>query len=201
MRILDLFSGTGSISKQVNSDDECISVDVSNEYHEPTILVDIMQWNYSDAFPPGYFDVIFAGVPCTEYSRLRDVYKDRNPPDIEKANKIVLRTLEIIQYFKPTYWWIENPDGGKLKEQPFMQGLPFHRVSYCHYGYPYRKTTRFWSNNTAFKPKVCVRGSCGKVVNRRHPANIGKNVAVPLHQKFSYPPALVSELLDASRPV
>ena len=46
----------------------------------------------------------------------------------------MLRTLEIIDYFKPKFWFIENPDGGKLKEQPFMRDLPYHRVSYCMYG-------------------------------------------------------------------
>jgi len=43
MRILDLFSGTGSIPKEIRADDECVSVDISADLHEPTILVDIME--------------------------------------------------------------------------------------------------------------------------------------------------------------
>ena len=129
MRILDLFSGTGSIPKQIRADDECVSVDISADLHEPTILVDIMEWDYKSAFPIGHFDVIFAGVPCTEYSRLRDCCKHTKPPDIEKANKVVLRTLEIIDYFKPKFWFIENPDGGKLKDQEFSSRST-HRVLY-----------------------------------------------------------------------
>ena len=31
-------------------------------------------------------------------------------------NKIVLKTLEIIDYFNPTWWFIENPQTGKLKD-------------------------------------------------------------------------------------
>ena len=199
MRVLDLFSGTGSIIKGLSDDDEGVSVDFSGEFHEPTIKVDIMEWDYKSAYPPNHFDAIFAGVPCTEYSRLRDCCKKSKPPDIEKANKVVLRTLEIIDYFKPKFWFIENPDGGKLKEQPFMRDLPYHRVSYCMYGYPYRKTTRFWTNNAAFKPRLCVRGSCGRVIEGRHQASIGQKRHTPIHQKFSYPPELVRELLESTR--
>ena len=199
MRVLDLFSGTGSIAKGVSEEDECVSVDMCSKFHAPTIQVDIMDWDYKSAFPPGYFDAIFAGVPCTEYSRLRDVCKSTKPPDIEKANKVVLRTLEIIDYFKPKFWYIENPDGGKLKEQEFMRDLPYHRVSYCMYGYPYRKTTRFWTNNTAFQPKLCVRGCCGQVTDGKHQASLGRKKSVPLHQKYSYPPELVRDLLQSCR--
>ena len=198
MRILDLFSGTGSIPKQVTELDECVSVDISGDFHQPTILADILEWDYKSAFPVGYFDVIFAGVPCTEYSKLRDCCKTK-PPDIEKANKVVLRTLEIIDYFQPKFWYIENPDGGKLKDQPFMRDLPYHRVSYCMYGFDYRKTTRIWTNNAAFQPKICVRGSCGKTNEGRHLASIGRRKHTPLAQKYSYPPELVRELLESTR--
>jgi hypothetical protein len=67
------------------------------------------------------------------------------------------------------------------------------------YGYPYRKTTRFWTNNAAFKPRLCVRGSCGRVIEGRHQASIGQKRHTPIHQKFSYPPELVRELLESTR--
>lgn len=200
MRVLDLFSGTGSIMKELHDDDdECVSVDISGDLHEPTIRVDIMEWDYKKAFPPHHFDMIFAGVPCVEYSRLRDCCKKTKPPDIVKANAVVQRTLDIIDYFQPKFWYIENPDGGKLKDQTFMQDLPYHRVSYCMYGYDYRKTTRIWTNNSAFQPRICVRGSCGKTVGRRHVASIGQKRFLPLSQKYSYPPELVWELLESTR--
>ena len=201
MRVLDLFSGTGSIPKEMSDEDECVSVDISGEFHEPTIKVDIMEWDYKSAFPVGHFDAIFAGVPCTEYSRLRDCCKKSKPPDIEKANKVVLRTLEIIDYFKPKRWFIENPDGGKLKDQEFMRDLPYYRVSYCMYGYDYRKTTRIWTNAPDFKPKLCVRGSCGKTIGRRHLASIGQKKSTSLYQKYTYPPELVRDLLQSCRTV
>lgn len=199
MRVLDLFSGTGSIPKELKPTDECISVDIADTFHKPTILCDIMEWDYANTFPVGHFDVIFAGCPCTEYSRLRDCFRHTKPPRIEEANKLVLRTLEIIEYFKPRYWFIENPDTGKLKDQSFMQDLPYRRTSYCMYGFDYRKLTRIWTNNERFQPKLCHRGSCGKVVARRHPGSIGWKQSRTLAEKYSYPPLLVRELIDSCR--
>ena len=202
MRILNLFSGTGSVEKQLSEDDECVSLDISNEFYQPTIQTDIMSWDYESSFDVGHFDVIICAPPCTHYSKLRDICKTKNPPDIELANSIVKRTLEIIDYFQPTFWFMENPDNGTLKHQPFMKGLPYTRASQCHYGRDWRKTTRFWTNNEHFKPKVCNKGDCGKTVGRRHVANVGGNRQNwPLELKYSWPPALVRELLDSCRTV
>ena len=56
----------------------------------------------------------------------------------------MLRTLELIDYFKPRFWGLENPQSGLLKMRPYMEGLPFQDVTYCSYGSPYRKRTRIW---------------------------------------------------------
>ena len=49
----------------------------------------------------------------------------------------MLRTLELIDYFKPRFWGLENPQSGLLKTRPYMEGLPFQDVTYCSYGSPY----------------------------------------------------------------
>mgnify|MGYP000513010207 FL=1 len=68
MKILDIFSGTGSVAKMCNKlGYECVNIDISDKYHKPIILADIMKWNFK-SYKPKYFDIIFAGVPCTEYS-------------------------------------------------------------------------------------------------------------------------------------
>ena len=60
MRVLDLFSGTGSIIKGLNEDDEGVSVDFSGEFHETTIKVDIMEWDYKSAYPPKRCDHLYS---------------------------------------------------------------------------------------------------------------------------------------------
>ena len=112
MKFLDLFSGTGSITsvaKELGQD--VISLDRDME---ADIKCDIMDWDYS-VYPNKYFDVIWASPPCTEYS----IAKTTAVRDIEGANKIVQRTLDILEYFEPN-WIIENPQTGLLKDQPMM---------------------------------------------------------------------------------
>ena len=64
---LDLFSGTGSVGDRLKElGYNVISLDIDPKTN-PTFPVDIMDWEYKE-YPPGYFKVIAASVPCTEYS-------------------------------------------------------------------------------------------------------------------------------------
>ena len=151
--MLELFSGTGSVgqvAKELGYD--VISLDRDLEAH---IQIDIMDWDYTD-LPPWMFDVIWASPPCTEYSRA----KTCGVRDIEGSNEVVKKTLEIIDYFKPKYWIIENPQTGLLKEQEFMIWIPYNDIDYCKYGMPYRKRTRLWNNIDSWHPKPLCKRDC-----------------------------------------
>lgn len=120
---------------------------------KPDIAVDIRKWDYEAAYPPGYFDLIWASPECKEYSRAKTVgYRD-----LAYADSCVLAAIQIIGYFQPAYWFIENPQTGLLKDRPFMRGLPYHDVTYCMYGRQYQKPTRIWTNHADFKPRFCCR--------------------------------------------
>ena len=159
-KILELFSGTKSVSKvaeQLGFD--VISLDLRNA----DINCDILHWDYT-CFAPGEFYFIWASPPCTEYSRAKTV----GVRNIEHANSIVLKTLEIISYFNPTYWVIENPQTGLLKHQYFMSDLPYNDVDYCKYGMPYRKRTRLWNNIPNFTPLPLCNKDCNSMIGNRH---------------------------------
>ena len=54
LRVLDLFSGTGSVGRVFQMEGyELVSV-YSDPRFEPTIVADIMEWDYAAAFPPGH---------------------------------------------------------------------------------------------------------------------------------------------------
>ena len=56
--------------------------------------------------------------PCTEYSRA----KTTGVKDIKGAHEIVQQTLDILEYYEPKYWMLENPNTGSLKDQLCMYG-------------------------------------------------------------------------------
>ena len=163
--VLELFSGTGSIGKVARSYGfEVLSLDL---IMDADIKADILTWDYKQ-FPPNYFYYIHASPPCVEYSRALTT----RPRKLESANAIVLKTLEIIHYFKPKYFTMENPQTGLLKEQPFMIDIPYNDVDYCKYGMPYRKRTRIWNNIDEWHPQPLCKLDCGSIVEgtRRHQA-------------------------------
>jgi hypothetical protein len=209
MRLLELFSGTKSVSKAVGHlYEEIISLDVLNK-NNPTIVCDILSWDYKQ-YPQGHFDAIWASPPCTEYSKAKTV----GIRNLDLANNIVKRTLEIIQYFNPDKWFIENPATGLLKNQEFMEGIPYYDVDYCQYGKDYRKRTRIWTMNTNFEPKLCNKKTCTKVVNNKHIASCGNgyssdikttskysgtkytNKLVTKDEKYSIPEQLIKDLFN-----
>ena len=111
MKLLELFSGTqsvGRVARELGMEVTSLDRDMPAD-----IQTDIMDWDYK-VYEPHHFHIIWASPPCTEYSRAKTV-GERN---IAQANQIVQGTLEIISYLAPTYWIIENPQTGLLKEQP-----------------------------------------------------------------------------------
>lgn len=173
MRLLELFSGTKSVSKAVGHlYDEVVSVDILNK-NNPTHCVDILQWDYKQ-YPVGYFDAIWASPPCTEYSFILHSRPDR-PRNLVLANNIVKRTLEIIEYFNPDKWFIENPQTGLLKEQDIMLGIPYYDIDYCRYSeWGYRKRTRIWTCKDNFKPLLCNK-KCGNMIGKTHKYSTGNS--------------------------
>ena len=92
MRLLELFSGTGSVGRAFSDRGwEVISLDI---LPGATINSNILDWDYT-VFPPGHFDFVWASPPCTEYSIART--RAKRPRDFDGADAVVRKTLEIIE--------------------------------------------------------------------------------------------------------
>lgn len=159
MKILELFSGTGSFSRVAREMGfETFTID-NNKKCNPNLCADILRLDIKDIpFKP---DFIWASPPCIDYSHA----KRTGVSFIEHSNMMVIKTLSLIIALNPKYWIIENPQTGTLKFQYFMKDLTFTDVSYCMYGKSFRKQTRLW-NNFNFKGKICNhkekhKDSCG----------------------------------------
>ena len=198
MNLLELFSGTGSVGTIAKSlGYNVISLDLKNA----DINCDILEWDYKQ-FDRNHFDFIWSSPPCTEYS----VAKTRGIRNIEYANSIVLKTIEIIKYFNPKYFVIENPQTGLLKNQEFMNEFDFKDVDYCKYGFNYRNRTRLWNNITNWTPNLCNR-DCGKIRNNKHietaqrlpsKAEWGDNYVIHKQEDlYKIPAELICEILTS----
>ena len=199
MKLLELFSGTGSVGTVAKDMGWTV---VSLDLKGADINCDILQWKYKK-YPVKYFDFVWASPPCIEYS----IAKTVGTRKIDEANAIVLKTLEIINYFNPRVFIIENPQSGLLKKQEFMKGLPYFDIDYCKYGFNHRKRTRLWTNLDTWTPrpkKDCdsMDGNRHKETAQRAPSGKKENWKegyTLFKQKDLYriPQALVEEIMTA----
>lgn len=203
MRVLELFKGTGSVGKAIRAlypDCEIISLDILEKYN-PTHCCDIMDFDYKQ-YPVGHFDIIWASPECKVFSVAQYRLMGRNWRDMEHLKQVrrdnekyVLRTVEIIEYLKPSWWFVENPFFSAMKDIEKMKSLPSYRFDYCQFGYSYKKPTRIWTNRT-FNDVVC---SC----NGKHSGRIGGKEERNKEEhktredaRYSIPPALLAKLLS-----
>ena len=164
MSILELFSGTKSIGKAFN-EFEVISVDLDNKFN-PTHNVNILEWDYKQ-YPRDKFFYIHASPPCILYANPQVSWYGRkkrhnvtgemvlwNKQVHEEcmpfSDALVLKTLEIIDYFKPKYWTMENPyhpNWNNIRFRPFLEHLTYEVAHYSEYNdYPIKKPTLFFNN-------------------------------------------------------
>jgi hypothetical protein len=164
MKVLELFAGSRSIGKVADR----LAFDVYSSDIEQfggiDYVTDIMEFDVTKI--PFVPDIIWASCPCTAFSvaaigknwtKVGDDYLPKNPR-AEFGLKLVQKTLEIIQHFNPTYFFIENPRG-MLRKMPIMADLPRQGVTYCQYGDTRMKPTDIWTNSTKWIPRpMCKNG-------------------------------------------
>ena len=200
MIVLELFSGTKSVGKICNALGwEVTSLDLK----DADININVLEWDYKQ-FQPKHFDIIWASPPCNTFSKLRTSHLGRplkkynnriftrkmlEDDIINEGLPILNKTLEIIDYFKPKFYFIENPQTGRMKD---FINLPFYDVDYCRYSnYGYQKRTRIWTNLKGFNPKLCDN-NCGNIVKGRKHKIRGSHLSIKY--KYRIPSKLIEEL-------
>ena len=172
MESLELFSGN-AIFSNVGKEYGVLTwtLDIDKEYC-PDICMDILD------LKPKYWPldpkVIWASPDCRAFSvasigKHWTGGKDAYIPKSETAKlgiKMVEKTLDIIDYYKPKYWFIENPVG-VLRKLPMMEGLPRKTIWQCRYnkinpvnGLRVAKPTDIWTNFDGWTPRPpCHNGN------------------------------------------
>ena len=211
MKALELFSGTYSFGKEAKKYNfDVISVDL-NTYKDidpPTHQVDILKWNYK-IYPKNYFKIIWASPPCVNYSTLQygwyNNYKKINgkkvlftkevdEENMKQSDILVKKTLEIIEYFSPEYFIIENPFGSRIKYRGLLDFFPCKTADYCKYSdWGYRKRTNFWTN-IDISLQLCNK-DCGQIINKKHKINSAYAHGGTL-SRYRIPPKLIQSFLN-----
>lgn len=179
IKILELFSGTQSVSKKFREREHqtlCIEYSdkfLSDPYNLPQWTTDILNVTAKEIIERlgGVPDVIWASPTCTTHS-VAAISKHRTKLDnvllVAKSDKAKLhdlylsKMLQLIDELKPTYYFIENPRGEMRKSELMndMNDKGRYTITYCQYGDTRQKPTDIWTNhpNPQFKPP-CKPGS------------------------------------------
>ena len=219
MKVLELFSGThsiGVVAKRLNYDVVSLDRDLDAkskiyDYISPHhIKTDILTWDYKKDFKQGDFDIITASPVCLYWSVLRNCWKGRKfknsdeivttetlQRDIDLYGKpMVDKVFEIIEYFKPKYYWIENPKSSSMwkyikTKWDFDDDERFLTFDYCKYSdWGYKKPTIFLTNIPNIEPLIC-KNDCENMFENKKTHKINncykafykdeKGVAHPCH--------------------
>jgi hypothetical protein len=196
MRTLELFSGSQSFSKYIKQrySADTVTVDIISRFN-PTHNVNILEWDYK-VYPPHYFDIIWASPPCTQYS----IAKTQGVRDLEGADTLVKKAFEIIDYFKPKTWILENVGTGLLvTRMKNIRECNMYIADYCAYGKTVRKRTAFWSNVT-LELLICQgKNKCPSIINGRHISSVGNGlIEKPIKgiSRFEHRNSIPKELIE-----
>ena len=163
LRALDLFCGRKSAAGPLQRAGYSVVTLDNDPRRNPDICTDILEWDYKAAYPPEYFELVVACPPCTEYS----LAMTARPRNLDLADRVVKKTLEIIAYLAPARWWLETPRTGLLARRDFMAGFPYLDCDHCQFeNLGYQKPTRFFGSRHLLdlQPKLCDGITCAGLV-------------------------------------
>jgi hypothetical protein len=120
---------------------------------ESKLGFDLFKWNYK-AIKPSLVLGILAAPPCTDFAGSGAQYwtaKDRDGRT-RLSVKLIRKTLEIIGYFNPRFWAMENPVGRLNTLVPELAPYGPWYFQPCWFGDPWTKKTGLWGKFN--KPRI-----------------------------------------------
>jgi len=197
---LELFSGSGNISKQLSrAGFTPFTVDINPRF-KPDLCTDVMQL-HTNQLPRRVF-FLWISLPCTtfsvnsiayhwktlEYAHRRYYYIPITEAAI-RSQLLLKRTMHILSIIKPTFYCIENPRGA-LRHMPDMNIVPYRStISYGDYGFDYYKPTDLFHNLTGLE--LLPLTTC---IGKSFPSSV---VSLKSNYERSLvPPLLVGSIID-----
>lgn len=137
--LLSLFDHSGGWSKPFREVAEVFQVDIK-------LGIDILEWDYKAWGKDKNVVGVLAAPPCTHFTVSGNQYWNEKDKDGRTAEmiKLVEKTIEIIEYFNPKFWALENPVGRIEKCVPYLKGKRCFSFNPCDFGDAYTKKTVIW---------------------------------------------------------
>ena len=202
MKVLELFAGScsvGKIAEELGMEVFSSDLIAFEGIHYPISILD-----FDVTKVPFKPDVIWASPPCTGFSVAAIGHhwmggKGAYIPKTDTAKlgiELVKKTLEIIEHFQPTYWFMENPRG-VLRKLDVVKGLKKNSVTYCQYGDERMKPTDIWTNSDVWVPKpMCKNGDPCHVAAPRG-SRTGTQGRANAYERSKIPEQLCREILKS----
>ena len=159
MKILEVFCGTKSFSKEAElRGHDTFTIDYNPRF-KPDLCCDMLYFN-KVILPKAWRapDMVWFSPPCETFSLAGNSMFMGFPTGAKTYIGLALayKCIELIQELKPRYWVIENPRAG-LRGVWFMKPLDKCTVTYCQYGHKSMKPTDIF-NNFGFVGLACKNG-------------------------------------------
>jgi hypothetical protein len=137
--IISLFDFSGHWCKPyIAAGYEVLQIDIKSG-------TDILKWNYSTIDRNKVFGIL-AAPPCTHFTKASSLHWFDYDITGKTARSLLLiqTTLQIIKYFKPIFWALENPPGRLSKIYPPIAKYKLLRFEPWQYGDPFYKQTELY---------------------------------------------------------
>ena len=202
MKVLELFAGSRSIGNVAESlGMKVFSTDIE-QFDGINYVVDILEFDLDKVpFKP---DIIWASPPCTGFSVAaigRNWTKTEGDaiPKSDTARlgiELVKKTIEIIDYFQPKYFFIENPRG-MLRKLQIMQRFKRQSVTYCQYGDDRMKPTDIWTNSEKWIPRPMCKNGDPCHISAPRGSRTGTQGLANAYERSKIPEDLCKEILNS----
>ena len=202
MKVLELFAGSRSVGKVANK----LGWEVFSSDYEAfegiDYQIDILEFDVSKVpFKP---DIIWASPPCTGFSvaaigRNWEKTETDAIPKTDTARlgiELVKKTIEIIDYFQPKYFFIENPRG-MLRTLQIMQRFKRQGVTYCQYGDDRMKPTDIWTNSESWVPRPMCKNGDSCHISAPRGSRTGTQGLANAYERSKIPEQLCLEILQS----
>jgi hypothetical protein len=202
MKVLELFAGSRSVGKVADQLGwEVFSSDFE-AFEGIDYQIDILKFDVSKVpFKP---DIVWASPPCTGFSvaaigRNWEKTETDAIPKTDTARlgiELVKKTIEIIEHFKPQYFFIENPRG-MLRKLEIVQRFKRQGVTYCQYGDDRMKPTDIWTNSDKWIPRPMCKNGDSCHISAPRGSSTGTQGLANAYERSKIPEQLCLEILQS----